>query len=210
MPRTKPFDQFPSRYEDWFERNSYVYQSEVSAIGHFLRCGGRKLEIGVGSGRFAAPLDIGFGIDPSAPMQRLAKSRGIKVCNAVAEHLPFKGNEFDCVLIVTTICFVDDLTESFCEAHRVLRVGGLIGVGFVDRCSPLGRLYEKQRARNVFYREASFYSSKQVLALLVRAGFQGFEVIQTVFGALANIKQIQKFKKGHGAGGFVVVRGLKV
>jgi ubiquinone/menaquinone biosynthesis C-methylase UbiE len=210
MPRTKPFDEFPGRYDDWFERNRHVYQSEVSAIGHFFHCGGRKLEIGVGSGRFAAPFGIGFGIDPSEPMQRLAKARRIQVCNAVAENLPFKGSEFDGVLIVTTICFVDDLMESFCEARRVLRVGGLIGVGFVDRCSSLGRLYDKQRASNVFYREASFYSSKEVLALLVRAGFQGLEAVQTVFGSLADIKRTQEFKEGYGTGGFVVARGIKV
>lgn len=53
---------------------------------------------------------------------------------------------FDYALMVTTICFVDDIETSFQEAWRVLRTEGVFAVGFVRRTRVLqtvfGRLSE--------------------------------------------------------------------
>ena len=56
MVRTRPFEEHPLLYEDWFERNRFVYDSEVLAVRTQLPESGSSVEIGVGSGRFAAPL----------------------------------------------------------------------------------------------------------------------------------------------------------
>ena len=209
MARTGPFDQHSREYEEWFSEHGPVYRSELEAIGHLLPAGGEGLEIGVGSGRFAAPLGIRFGVEPSRAMRMLAQSRGIEVHDGVAEHLPFPDERFDVVLMVTTICFVDDVDRSFEEARRVLRSGGSFVLGFVDRDSPLGAIYQERKSRHLFYREATFYGAAEVLALLQRHGFQDAEVVQTIFGRLGGITTVQDFTSGHGQGGFVAIRATR-
>lgn len=209
MARTGPFDAHPTTYEEWFTRNHYVYQSELKAVAHFIPINGDGLEVGVGTGRFAEPLGIKIGVEPSERMRRIAESRGITVYNAVAEDLPFPAESFDFILLVTTICFIDDVEKSLQEIRRVLRSSGILVIGFVDKDSPLGCVYLQRKTENVFYREATFYSSAEVISLLLRGGFKSPQVIQTVFGKLEDIRSIQDFKDGYGEGGFTVMRSVK-
>ena len=60
MPRTEPFEIHHRRYEAWFEQHAAAYASELLALRPFvpLEGRGRGLEIGVGTGRFAAPLGV--------------------------------------------------------------------------------------------------------------------------------------------------------
>jgi len=109
MPRIEPFEKYSEKYEDWFERNEFVYKSEIQAIKELLPKVKKGIEIGVGSGRFAVPLGIKTGVDPSPRMREIAQQKGVKVIDAVAEELPFENSQFELVLMVTTICFVDNL-----------------------------------------------------------------------------------------------------
>ena len=104
MPRIEPFEKYSEKYEDWFERNKFAYKSEVQAIKELLPQGKKGIEIGVGSGRFAVPLGIKTGVDPSPRMRKIAQQKGIKVIDAVAEELPFKNSQFELALMVTSIC----------------------------------------------------------------------------------------------------------
>jgi len=209
MPRTECFDQNLEQYEGWFDENRIVYQTEVEAVRHMLPKSGTGFEVGIGSGRFAIPLGIQAGVEPSEKMRRLAVQRGLKVYEGVGETLPFDDETYDFALMVTTICFLDDVERSFLEVRRVIRPGGSFVVGFVDRDSPLGKVYERHKHENAFYRDATFYSAKEVISHLERAGYAHIEAIQTVFGKLSGIDLIQDFKEGHGQGGFVVLRALK-
>jgi ubiquinone/menaquinone biosynthesis C-methylase UbiE len=158
----------------------------------------------VGSGRFAAPLGIEVGVDPSPAMLRLALGRGIQAVQGTAEALPFADDSFDHALVVTTICFVDSPAAMLAEAHRVLRPGGTLVIGFVDRESALGRDYLAHQAESVFYREARFVSADEVAQLLPAAGFSIVAWAQTLFRPLAETVDIEPVRPGRGAGAFVV------
>jgi len=204
--RVEPFERHYERYERWFEEHRYAYLSELEAVRRLIPKG-EGMEIGVGSGRFAEPLGIKQGVEPSKRMAEIARKRGIKVIEGVAEELPFEDESFDFLLMVTTICFLDDAEEALREAHRVLKLGGSMIIGFIDRESPLGKEYLKHKEENVFYREATFYSVKDVLSLL--RGFRYASSLQTIFRSLNSIDSIEPVLEGYGKGSFVVIRAVK-
>ena len=209
MTKTNLFDEYTSQYEDWFERNKFAFESELRAIREQLPKSNNGIEIGVGSGRFAVPLGIKIGIDPSRKMREIAQKRGIEVIDSVAESLPFDDSQFDFALMVTTICFVDDIVASFQEAYRILKPGGFLIIGFIDRESPVGKLYQQHKSESVFYKVATFYSVYEVVYRLKKAGFKNFNFTQTIFHNLAEIRDIEQIKEGYGEGSFVVVRAIK-
>jgi len=209
MPETTPFEDHAPRYDAWFDRHPAAYLSELLALRAFVPWSGHGLEIGVGSGRFAGPLGIAVGVDPSPAMLALAAARGIECVEGVAEDLPFADATFDHALIVTTICFVQDPRAMLSETHRVLKLLGVVVIGFIDRESPLGRRYLADRDESVFYRQAKFYSSSEVEALLGQSGFDRSEWIGTLSRDPQKMNDIEPVAEGTGRGAFVVVRAEK-
>jgi SAM-dependent methyltransferase len=216
MPITEPFDRYPDQYEQWFSTFEAVYETEIEALGQLMPGesveGGavpRGVEIGAGSGLFASRLGISLGVEPSRAMMEKARARGVEMIEGAAEQLPLEDASFDLSLMVTAICFLDDLERALEELRRILKPGGWALFGFVDRDSPLGRLYLQHKEEDVFYRQATFRSAGEVIGALERAGFAIEQVRQTVFGRLEEITSGQQSRKGHGEGGFVVLRARK-
>ncbi len=209
MPKISPFERYAEQYEEWFVENRWVYEAELRAVKAMIPNGGRGVEIGVGTGRFAEPLGIKIGVDPSKRMRKMAQDRGIKVLDAVAEKLPFDDYRFDFALMVTTICFVDDIVRALQEAHRVLCHGGVLIIGFVDRDSVVGRAYLDRQNEHVFYKEATFFSVDELVELMDQTGFMDLTCNQTIFKALTETTRDEPVKPGYGEGSFVVIRGRK-
>ena len=209
MPRVALFDAHWSRYEAWFQRHEAAYLSELLALRAFVPWSGLGVEIGVGSGRFAAPLGVQVGVDPSPRMLALAAARGIEVVEGVAEKLPFAPASFDHALVVTTICFVDSPERMLAEAYRVLNPGGSFVIGLIDRESLIGQDYLAHQAENIFYREATFYSAKDIERLLGQAGFAISAWGQTLSRPLAEIRDVEPLQPGRGRCAFVVVSARK-
>ena len=209
MAKTEPFDNHLKEYEEWFDSNRFVYLSELEAIRKVIPSSGRGVEVGIGSGLFAAPLGIKEGCDPSEEMRGKADTRDLKVTECVAEKLPYEINSIDYILMVTTICFVDNEERAFKEIIRVLKPGGAVVVAFVDKESPVGKIYLEEKAKSLFYKQATFFSTNEILELMQNAGFKIETTLQTVFGSMSEIKEIQQPKDGHNKGSFVVVKGIK-
>ncbi|MBN1869776.1 MAG: class I SAM-dependent methyltransferase [Candidatus Omnitrophica bacterium] len=201
------FDRHTERYDAWYDKNKFVYLSELGAIKRALPKKGKGLEIGVGTGRFAAPLAIQYGVDPSKNMLKFARRRDINVRRGVGEKLPYASATFDYVAIIITLCFVKDPRLVLSEARRVLKKNGRIIIGMVDRESFLGKIY--QRKKSVFYKQARFFSVNEVADLLKEAGFASFSYYQAIFALFDKISRLEKPRKGFGKGGFVVISARK-
>ena len=109
MLQTLPFQKHVKKYDDWYEKHPEVYQSELSAIkAHLLTLPKdiKGIEVGVGTGRFSAPLGLKEGIEPVEAMSKYAVRRGVEIMQGTAEKLPYKDMQFDFVLFVT-ICHLD-------------------------------------------------------------------------------------------------------
>ncbi len=209
MAKTEPFDRHPEEYDAWFDLNPLAYESELRAIRSLLPVSGKIVEVGVGTGRFAAPLGIMLGVEPSAEMRRRAAARAVEALPGTAESLPFDDATLDAVVMVTVLCFLDDVETAFSEAHRVLKPSGCLIIGFVDRLSRIGRFYEQHRHANPFYRMATFYSAQELELHLKKAGFRRRQAVQTLFHDLEAITAVEPTTEGWGQGSFVVIRAEK-
>ena len=207
--RMTVFNDHARDYDAWFDRHAEVYQSELRAVGMLLPSCGKGVEIGVGTGRFSIPFGITIGVEPSKEMGRIARRRGLTVYPAKAENLPFDDNTFDFVLMVTTLCFLDDPLKALRESNRILRPSGTIVIGMLDKDSPPGKMYAMKKQSSKFFKDAEFYSADQVLAWLQSAGYQHIRILQTLFRNPEEITSLEQVKEGHGAGLFVVLAAHK-
>ena len=171
-----PFDELATDYDQWFDsgQGTILFRQELACIRSLTgaHLDGEWLEVGVGTGRFASALSVGWGVDPSQAMLRIARARGIHCLLGTAESLPFGGPCFNGVLMTTTVCFVEDLKRAFAECSRVLVKGGRLVVGFVPAESEWGRLYtRKGEMGHPYYSHARMRSTDQVLEAAESAWF---------------------------------------
>ncbi len=171
------FDARADRYDSWYERNAIIYENELEAV-RALGLRGRGVEVGVGTGRFAAPLGVEFGIDMSESMLRLAASRGLDVARADASLLPVRGSSLDYALFVVTLCFLDDPTSALREARLALRPGGFVVACIVPRDSAWGEYY--MRRGGPFYSVARFYTTDEVLSMMRSVGLRPGAISSTL------------------------------
>ncbi len=207
--RQTPFDLLAPEYDRWFEAHRFAYQSEVEAVRRFIPSRGVGVEVGVGTGRFSEPFNICIGVEPSERMAAIARSRGIDVHISTAEKLPFGSEDFDFVLMVTTLCFVENPMLAVQEAARVLKPNGHLIIAIIDKESDLGKKYEAMKASDRFYKSAKFFSSQEIMGLLMSSGFSDIKSFQTIFFDPETMIAPDIVKEGHGEGAFVVLKGVK-
>lgn len=171
----KAFDCFTDEYDRWFDEHGEVYAEQIDLLRRSLPAGpGLMLETGAGSGRFAFRLGIRHGIDPSARLLAMARGRGVETVRGVGEFLPYRDGTFDGILMMTSICFMNDVARSFHEAFRVLKTGGMLVVAFLEKDGEVARWEEGSGGR--FFRYARFFSVTEVTAALAGAGFSEVRV----------------------------------
>ena len=168
------FDHYAEDYDQWFDtpEGKILFKTEVEAIRLLMKDIEKPfLEIGIGTGRFAKELGIDTGIDPSLKSLEIAKKRGIKVEKAKGEKLPFKDKSFGTVFILFTLCFVENPEMVLFEAKRVLKIGGRLIVGIINRESSWGQLYLKKKVEgHPIYRNTTFFSVYEIVKMIEEVG----------------------------------------
>ena len=167
------FDILTDKYDAWYDSDDGrpLYESELRCLKSMVENAPKPiLEIGVGTGRFAMHFPDVIGIDPSLNALKMAEKRGVKTVHGYGENLPFEDETFGCILIIVTLCFVENPLDVLREAKRVLKKNGSIIIGLVPKDSPWGIFYEeKKKAGHPFYSSARFYTITDVEALLQKA-----------------------------------------
>jgi len=171
MAKIESFEKYANTYEEWFDKNNSMYEDELKTIKKLVDNHTNGLDIGCGTGRFAIPLNIQIGVEPSKQMRELAKNKGLKVFDSVAEKLPFKSEIFDFAIMITTICFLDNPLKALQEANRVIKKDGFLIIGFIDKGSIVGKKYYSTKKESKFYNDATFYTADEVISLSEGADF---------------------------------------
>jgi len=209
IEKIRTYDKTWKEYDEWYDTHQALYQSQIKALKKIVPSG-QGLEIGVGTGRFASPLTVRFGLDPSLNMLKLAKQRNIKVVLGFGESLPFKNESFNFVTIVYTIELVDDPLRFLKEAVRTLKKRGSLILGMLDRESSWGKFYKQKAAQSKYYNVFRFFSPEEILQIFKKLPLEYKVAFQTQFHPPPDIKDIEEPKKGFGQGGFVVLKAIKV
>jgi len=192
-------------YDEWYDTHPALYESELAALKKVIPSG-TGLEIGVGTGRFAAPLAVRFGLDPAINMLKLAKKRKIQVVQGFGENLPFKNESFHFIQIAFVMEFVDDPLHFLRGAARTLQKNGAIILGFIDKNSEWGQYYIRNSSRRKFFHPPS---PGEILEIFKSIGLEFQEAWQTLFQPPPDIKHEEEPKRGFGQGGFVVLKAIK-
>lgn len=212
MPKIDPYRTRAADYDSWFDRHPFVYEAELNAVRRLTPISGRGIEVGVGTGRFAGPLGMTIGVDPSPAMMKIAAVRGINLIAGSAEDLPLRSAVCDYVMMITILHLLDDVPRAVRECHRLLVPGGKIIIAFIERDSPMGREYSQPSRDDDpdgYFVDVHFYSSDEVLEILLRSGFRNPIFAQTVFRAVDDIVDPEPVEPGYGGGSFVAVRAEK-
>ena len=180
-----PFDTLAARYDAWYDSadGRPLFEAETACL-RLLKPDRlwRWLEVGVGTGRFAAALGLADGIDMSEAMLRYAALRGVRVLAADACAEPYSQGAFDGALMVATLCFLADPLPALRECHRILRDDGRLLVGIVPADSRWGRFYaSKARDGHPFYSVAKFYTCEETIALASASGFAFDQAASALF-----------------------------
>ncbi len=109
--------------------------TEMARIVEFaaIDSGMRVLDVGCGTGNAVSQLrnslDVDVvGIDKSAAMLEVAKSKSVETVRADVDGnpLPFRSESFDVVMTTYVLHHIHNLSFLFSECHRVLRNGTLV------------------------------------------------------------------------------------
>lgn len=209
MNEASAFDRLAEQYDQWFDRHEQEYLLELDAVRMVLPGEGRGIEVGAGSGRFTGPLNIDLGIEPAEGMRRIASGRGVHLVDGEAESLPVDDHSCDFVLFVTTICYLDQPEAALKEAYRVLRSGGVVLIGMIDKNSRLGKAYSTEGNQNPFYAEAELTSVPEMQGMLARVGFVNSDCVQAVLPGDDDPEDKPPIRAGCGVGSFTVLRAQK-
>jgi len=163
-------------YDAWYEttRGKALLATEIEALRPLIEALPQpRIEVGVGTGRFAEALGARFGLDPSWDALHLARQRGISVAAGVGEAAPFVSGRFGTVLMAFTLCFLAEPAAAFLEVRRLLAEDGGLVVGFLPRGTPWADLYAlRGRQGHPIYRHARFQTITEVEELLTKSGLR--------------------------------------
>jgi SAM-dependent methyltransferase len=160
----------------------------------------RLLEVGCGTGNYAAALEkaVGcscWGVDPSEQMLAKAGERipGARLKMGRAEHLDHPADYFDLVFSVDVIHHVDDRPAYFREACRVLPEGGK-----VCTVTDSEEIIRRRQPLSVYFPESidvelrRYPRISDLRAMMAEVGFNGFQESTVEFAY--TLADIQSFR----------------
>jgi len=174
------FDKTAPGYDQWYKTKLGSFADKVETCLAFRlftpEKGMKVLDVGCGTGLFSIRLaEVGFkltGIDVSQEMLEIAKDKAkrknleIDFREMGVYKLDFVDESFDAVFSMATFEFVKSPQKAYDEMFRVLKKGGKILIGIINRDSRWGVLYMSKSVReNSVFKYADFKTIEEIKGL---------------------------------------------
>jgi ubiquinone/menaquinone biosynthesis C-methylase UbiE len=166
--------QYEASYESKYKRADALEKKLLKKLLEQFGDAQRLLEVGCGTAHFTRWMhSLGFeccGVDISMFMLKEARGMWVQGCLLQCEssHLPFRTKSMDVVVYVTSLEFMPDLETVLTEAGRVAKKGMVIGLMNKWSLPTLRKMRQAKGGSNQFYRNASFYSIRDMKRILSR------------------------------------------
>jgi len=177
----KRFGTIPRRYIDQVEIESVLSVLDLTQNKKTL-----ILDAGCGSGRFLTPLSKNInivGTDFSKGLLEKAKkgARKVPLCLADVEHLPFKNESFNTVLLVRVLQHIATQNNAIRELSRVTKNGGSLII-LAHNNLTFHALYKwiRQKLKNWKWYPDDYCSPWELKKMLSKAGVSVVEIRGTV------------------------------
>jgi ubiquinone/menaquinone biosynthesis C-methylase UbiE len=173
------FDNEANQYDQWYQTKMGAFVDRVEtnlALTMFpVRTGMTLLDAGCGTGNFSMKLAEAkakvTGVDISREMLRIAVEKSSQsgydiIFQEVDLHkLPFTDDSFDGVISMAALEFIKVTEPVMDELYRVLKPGGHLLVGTINRESAWGELYQSEYFQNnTVFRHAVFKTLEEITA----------------------------------------------
>jgi len=176
------FTKAAGSYDDWYKTDMGAFIDEVETRQAFVMIkiekGMEILDIGCGTGNFSIKLaDKGCsvtGIDISQEMLNKARAKTSNLADLDIEYqlmdvykLKFADETFDAVFSMAAFEFIKEPQAAYEEMYRVLKPGGQMLIGTINRDSPWGKSYINHawQNENSVFRFAEFKTLSDLLNL---------------------------------------------
>ncbi len=198
----------PQAYDAWYETplgktSDRIEKDLIFSIAAIKR-GERALDAGCGTGIYSIELAkrgaVTTGADSSEDMLVWARAKArkegltIDFVSADALMLPFPDDYFDLVLSAGMLCFIKERGKALQEMLRVLKPGGKLIIGVLNKQSPWAAFRRiKGLFKDTVYNRVGFISPPELELSLQRAGFDVKELRTCLFFFPINCRMYLKF-----------------
>lgn len=165
------FDGEAQQYDEWYKSVSGAFvdlvESRLALRMLPVEPGMKALDAGCGTGNFSYKLaEKGAevtAVDISEDMLKKAKEKFPSHTNSIVfkqadlYQLPFSEGSFDAVASMAVFEFFHDGQQVFNELYRVLKPGGYLLIGTINKDSSWGELYQSEDfQKSTVFKHASF------------------------------------------------------
>lgn len=164
------FDSIAGSYDGWYRTKMGAFVDQVETDLAFrlfpVEAGRRILDCGCGTGNFSLKLAkkgcLVTGVDISRAMLAIAEEKARREGENIvfremdAERLSFPDQSFDGVFSMAAFEFLTEPVKALHEMLRVVKQGGYVLVGTINKESAWGRLYLSDEWRESIFKHASF------------------------------------------------------
>ena len=191
---SKPWN--PEEYDAWYKTSLGALSDKLEKELVFslieIKHGDAVLDAGCGTGNYTIELakrgaDV-IGIDSSEEMLNFARQKvkeerftaDFQVADAL--NLPFPDESFDLILSNGLLCFLTQPEKALIEMRRVLKPGGRLIIGVLNRWSPWA-LFRRIKGlfKDTIYNQAHFISPPELEGLIRGVGFDAKETRSCLF-----------------------------
>ena len=170
------FDEEAIHYDEWYgtKKGAFIDRIETKCAFELFETheGMKILDVGCGTGNFSIKLaELGceiVGIDVSDKMLEMARKKASSK-NLKAEflrmdacNLDFADETFDGVISIATLEFVSNYQKAIDEMFRVVKRGGQILIGTINKDSKWGKFYKSRDLSNTVFKYAKFKNLKEL------------------------------------------------